>query len=47
MTLRSVAAGTSSSVVGWSATTFAVRRLPVSAAISPKKSPSPIDDSER
>ena len=39
MTLRSVAAGTSSSVVGSSATTFAVRRLPVSAAISPKKSP--------
>jgi hypothetical protein len=40
-------AGTSTIVVGSSATTFAVRRLPVSAAISPKKSPASIEDSER
>ena len=39
--------GTSSSSVGSSAITFAVRALPVRAAISPKKSPGPIDDSAR
>ena len=42
-----VAPGTSSTSVASSATTFAVRGLPVRAAISPKKSPGPIADSER
>ena len=44
---RSAGAGTSTIVDGSSATTVAVRRLPVRAAISPKKSPASIDDSER
>ena len=39
--------GTSSSVESSAATTSAVRRLPVSAAISPKKSPAPIVDRPR
>src|SRR5258706_116903 len=43
----SVAAGTSSRSVCSSATTLAVRGLPVIAAISPKKSPAPIADSAR
>ena len=43
---RSVEPGTSSSVVGVG-DDVGGPRLPVSAAISPKKSPSPIDDSER
>jgi len=35
------------SVLGWVVTTSAVRVLPVSAAISPKKSPAPIVDRPR
>ena len=47
MIARKAAAGTSSSVVSVSATTSAVRGLPVSAAISPKKSPLPMADRPR
>jgi len=47
MRARSVVAGTSTIVVCSSATTFAVRRLPVRAAISPKKSPASIEDREQ
>ena len=47
MAARSASAGTSISVVGWVTTTSAVRALPVSAPISPKKSPAPIVDRPR
>ena len=44
---RRPSADTSSSCVGWVATTSAVRALPVRAAISPKKSPAVIVDRPR
>ena len=47
MSVRSVSAGTSSRLVASSATTSAVRGLPVSAAISPKTSPAPRPDRDR
>ena len=47
MTARSASAGTSMSVDGRVTTTSAVRVLPVSAPISPKKSPALIVDRPR
>ncbi len=47
ITARSASDGTSISVLGWVATTSAVRGLPVSAAISPKKSPALMVDRPR